>query len=67
MNIDLSDIPELDDHYWKNARWITPRHKQSISAHIDKDVLDWFQSLGSKYQEQTNYVLYSYMKIPAKK
>lgn len=29
--IDTSDIPELDDRFWANAKMITPITKQAVS------------------------------------
>jgi len=41
--IDTSDIPEMTDEQWKNAKrghFYRPR-KQQITARVDADVLDW--------------------------
>ena len=32
--IDFSDIPELDDNFWKNAKIIEPSETQSVGAQI---------------------------------
>ena len=42
--IDTSDIPELDDNFWENAKMVKPITKKAISIRIDDDVLDWFKS-----------------------
>jgi len=60
-DIDTSDIPDLDDHFWDNARLVMPRPKPSISLRIDPEVLDWYKSLGRGYQTRMNAVLRSYM------
>ena len=41
--IDTSDIPELDDRFWENARMVTPITKKAVSIRLDSDVLDWFK------------------------
>jgi uncharacterized protein (DUF4415 family) len=59
--IDTSDIPELDDNFWANAKMIKPVTKQSISIRLDSDVLDWFKSQGKGYQTFINSVLRTYV------
>jgi uncharacterized protein (DUF4415 family) len=59
--IDTSDIPELDQNFWDNAKLVQPRTKQSISIRLDSDVLDWFKSQGKGYQSLMNSVLKSYV------
>ena len=44
--IDTSDIPELDENFWDNAKMISPMTKQAISLRVDSDVLDWFKNRG---------------------
>jgi uncharacterized protein (DUF4415 family) len=44
--IDTSDIPELDDDFWKDARLIIPESKKLIHFCIEKDVLEWFEQFG---------------------
>jgi uncharacterized protein (DUF4415 family) len=41
--IDTSDIPELDQNFWDNAKLVQPRTEQAISIRLDSDVLDWFK------------------------
>ena len=41
--IDFSDIPQLDDAFFKDAEW-RPPVKQPVTIRLDKDVLDWFRS-----------------------
>lgn len=57
--IDTSDIPEMTDEQWKNARrghFYRPRKKQ-ITARVDADVLDWLKSQGKGYQSRINAIL----------
>ena len=57
--IDTSDIPELDEDFWKNANVVIPKGKVSKTFRIDADVLEWFmQEKG--YQTKINAVLRSY-------
>lgn len=59
--IDTSDIPELDETFWKNARVVYPQPKQAISIRIDEDVLEWLKKQGKGYQSRINAILRSYM------
>jgi uncharacterized protein (DUF4415 family) len=57
--IDTSDIPEMTDEQWKQARrghFYRPRKRQ-ITARVDADVLDWLKSQGKGYQSRINAIL----------
>ena len=60
-DIDTSDIPELDQNFWNEAKMVRPRRKQAISLRVDNDVLDWFKGQGKGYQSLMNSVLRSYV------
>jgi uncharacterized protein (DUF4415 family) len=60
-SIDTSDIPELDDNFWENAKLVKPISKKAISLRIDSDVLEWFKNQGKGYQSLMNSVLRSYV------
>lgn len=64
-DIDCSDIPELGEEFWKNARLMPPliqrENKQAVSIRIDPDVLHWFKSHGRRYQSRINAVLRAYV------
>ncbi len=62
--IDLSEIPELDENFWKTAKVIEPKSKKAISLRIDNDVLEWFRQQGKGYQTKINSVLKAYVKAP---
>ena len=52
--IDLSDIPEATEKFWKNAirnPWYRPR-KQQVTLRIDADVLAWLRRDGKGYQSR---------------
>ena len=55
--IDTSDIPELDDDFWENARRIVPENY----LQIEQEILEWFKEQGQDYHDQINTVLRSYM------
>jgi len=59
-DIDLDDIPELDDDFFKNAQLQMPA-KQSVTMRLDSDVLDWFKEQGKGYQTRINQLLRKYM------
>jgi len=56
---DTSDIPEMTDEQWKNARrghFYRPLKRQ-ITARVDADVLDWLKAQGKGYQSRINAIL----------
>lgn len=57
--IDTSDIPEMTDEQWKNAKrgHFYRRRKRQITARVDADVLDWLQAQGKGYQSRINAIL----------
>lgn len=59
--IDYSDIPELDEKFWKNVKLVKPINKKKISIRIDEDILRWFKSKGKRYQTLINSVLKTYV------
>ena len=57
--IDTSDIPELDEAFWKIAergKFYKPVKKQ-VTVRVDADVLAWLKSEGSGYQTRMNIIL----------
>ena len=57
--IDTSDIPPLDDAFWKNAipnPFYKPT-KTSTTVRVDSDVLAWLKSQGNGYQTRLNAIL----------
>lgn len=61
-NIDFSDIPELDENFWREARLVEPDRTQPVTIRVKKSVLDTYKSLGKGYQTRMNAVLESYAK-----
>ena len=64
-DIDYSDIPPLDEEFFKNAKLVKrkPRTEQ-ISIRIDTEVLEWFRTHAQKkgYQTLINDVLTTYVR-----
>lgn len=57
--IDYSDIPPLEDAFWKNAvrnPFYKPV-KQVTTVRVDSDVLLWLKSRGKGYQTRINAIL----------
>lgn len=57
--IDFSDIPELDESFWKNAvqnPFYKPT-KQVTTVRIDADVMQWLKAQGKGYQTRMNKIL----------
>jgi uncharacterized protein (DUF4415 family) len=57
--IDFSDIPPLDDSFWKHAvrnPFYKPT-KTSTTVRVDADVLAWLKSQGKGYQTRINTIL----------
>lgn len=59
-DINVEDIPELDDDFFNNALLQLPT-KQSVTIRMDSDVLVWFKSQGKGYQTRINQLLRRYM------
>lgn len=60
--IDYSDIPELDDVFFKKAKVEMPHTKDSVTLRIDHEVLEWFKQHEAKYQSRINAILRAYYK-----
>ena len=57
-DIDYSDIPELDDDFFKNAKIVNwPPAKAQLTIRLDADVLAWLKSNGRGYQTRINHIL----------
>lgn len=58
--IDTSDIPELDEAFWKSAKLIEPEGTEQVTLRVKKSVLQTFKATGKGYQTRMNAVLESY-------
>jgi uncharacterized protein (DUF4415 family) len=61
--IDYSDIPPLDDEFFRTAKLLMSRPKKPVALRLDADVLDWLKSQGPGYQSRVNAILRAYMAI----
>ena len=59
-DIDLSDIPELEQEFFQQAEW-RPPIKKPVTIRLDADVLEWFRSQGPGYQTRINRLLRQFM------
>ncbi|MGC5703872.1 BrnA antitoxin family protein [Pseudomonas sp. NFXW11] len=58
--IDTTDIPELDDDFFRRAELHLPG-KKAVTIRLDADVLAWFKAQGAGYQTRINQLLRQYM------
>lgn len=58
--IDTSDIPELDETFWRNARLHEPEGTAQVTLRVKKSVLAAFKATGKGYQTRMNAVLEAY-------
>jgi len=49
-----------DADFWKNARVVMPRTKETITIRLDADLLEWLRKQ-KRYQTRINAVLRTYM------
>lgn len=64
--IDFSDIPELDDAFWREAELVGPDRTEQITLRVKRSVLDHFRAPGKGYQTRINRVLESYVRAQRK-
>ncbi len=60
--VDTSDIPELGEDFFREAKLRLPKSKQLVSIRVDTDVLDWFKQQGKGYQTKINAILRAYVR-----
>lgn len=60
--IDFSDIPELDEDFWKRAELVEPDRTDQITIRVKRSVLAYFKASGRGYQTRMNRVLESYVR-----
>ena len=46
--IDTSEIPELGEDFWKNAKVTPPRTKPNVSLRVSEDVVEFFKAENPK-------------------
>lgn len=60
--IDLSEVPELGEDFFREAKLRLPESKRLISLRIDSDILEWFKRQGKGYQTRINAILRAYVR-----
>ena len=61
-NIDFSEIPELDETFWREAELVEPDRSEQITMRVKRSVLEYFKAPGKGYQTRINRVLESYVR-----
>lgn len=61
-DVDYSDIPELGEEFWKNAKLVPPRGTQQVTLRVKTHVLEAFKATGKGYQTRMNDVLEAYVR-----
>ena len=63
-DIDYSDIPELDEAFFQNAKLVMPNEepKERITIRLSKEVTDYFREQGKGYQSRIDAVLRAYVR-----
>ena len=60
-DIDFSDIPELEESFWREAELRAGSHGAD-RMRVKRSVLDYFRAPGKGYQTRINRVLESYVR-----
>jgi uncharacterized protein (DUF4415 family) len=63
-DIDYSDIPELGEDFWKDAKLVEPMKKSPVYMMLDQDIIDFFKQRrkGKRgYQTDINSVLRTFV------
>ena len=58
--IDFSEVPELDEGFWREAESIQPDRTEQVTLRIKASVLAHFKASGKGYQTRINQVLERY-------
>ena len=61
-SIDFSDIPELDEKFWRRAELFEPDRTEQVTIRVKRSVLAYFKAPGKGYQTRMNQVLESYVR-----
>jgi uncharacterized protein (DUF4415 family) len=59
-DINFSDIPELTDDFFAEAK-LRPDKKKQITLRLDPDVVEFFKAGGRGYQNSINVILRRYL------
>ena len=66
QDIDFSDIPELGDDFWRDARKVEPALTQSVTLKVKQSVLDAYKAQGKGYQTLMSDALESFARTMTK-
>ncbi len=62
--LDDPDAKPTDEAFWKEARVVMPRRKETVTLRLDADLLEWFRRERG-YQTRINAILRAYMNAHA--
>jgi uncharacterized protein (DUF4415 family) len=62
--MDDPDAQPTDEAFWKDARVVMPRRKETVTMRLDADLLEWFRGERG-YQTRINTILRAYMNAHA--
>ncbi len=65
-DIDYSDIPELGEEFWSEARLVSPDLTKPVTLRVKQSVLDAYKATGKGYQTRMNAVLETYARTALK-
>jgi uncharacterized protein (DUF4415 family) len=65
-DIDFSDIPELDEEFFKSAVVVYPDGTTPVTLRVKRSVLEAFKADGKGYQTRMNAVLEAYVRAMKK-
>ncbi len=51
-DIDTTDIPQLGEDFFANARLRMPQENVAVTVKMEPTLLSWFQSLGNDYEQR---------------
>jgi uncharacterized protein (DUF4415 family) len=54
------DVRPTDENFWKDARVVMPKRKETVTMRLDADLLQWFRRERG-YQTRINAILRAYM------
>lgn len=61
-----SDAPATDEAFWKDAKVVWPRPKETVTIRLDADLLAWLRRERG-YQTRINAILRTYMQAHSEK
>lgn len=59
-DIDVSDIPPLDEKFFANAKVRMPKDKVSIIVNVDQETSDWLEAQGEESKDLMSAALRLY-------